>query len=133
MKVFAKKHLESSVSTLTKLLNSPKFLKCVMGFMVFTFVILLTPYMLYANPLIENPFTQGAVNLLNDFGPLIALVSVGVGVAVCGYCLLRRAACDEQDAKKWGDRGKVSVICGGAAAVVTVALPPIINHYFGIS
>ena len=106
--------------------------KLAMAFLAFGFFMAFMPHVIYANPLIENQLTQGILEFTTDVGPWLAGVSLAVGAAFCGWCLFRRSTADEADAKKWTDRAKTAVVCGGAAGVVTGVLPPLLNNYFGI-
>ena len=104
---------------------------------VFTLIALafffLVPNTVFAgNPLIDNDLTRGLLRFAADVGPWLAGTAVVLGVANCGLCLVRRANCDESDAKKWNDRIKNTLVFSGIAAVVTGVAPPILNHYFGV-
>ena len=116
--------------TIAEMLLSPKFSIALLVFGAFMAVM---PEIVHANPLMDNQITQGILSFATDVGPWLAGVSIAVGVANCGYCLFRRANCDETDTKRWNDKIKTTIICSGAAAVVTGALPPVLNHYFGVS
>jgi len=118
----------AALSTLEALLSP----KAIMMLLTFGLFMAITPIAVYANPLIDNQLTQGLLSFATDVGPWLTAVAIVVGVSHCGYCLMRRANCDESDAKKWSDKVKTTLICSGAAAVVTGALPPILTHYFGV-
>ena len=131
MKNLFNNRLSESILNFGYAITSPKVL---MGFLVFSFLMVVTPeIVLAANPLMNNQLTQGLLSFATDVGPWLSGVSVAVGVANCGICLVRRANCDESDTKKWNDRIKNTLIFSGLAAVITGAAPPILNHYFGIS
>ena len=126
----AKASAGRTLSHVAEALLSPKTLMTLLAFGAITAIM---PEMVYANPLMDNQITQGILSFATDVGPWLAGVSIAVGVANCGYCLFRRANCDETDTKRWNDKIKTTIICSGAAAVVTGALPPVLNHYFGVS
>jgi len=126
----AKSSTKHTLRHATKAFLSPKAL---MALLIVAALMIIMSETMYANPLMDNQLTQGILRFATDVGPWLAGVSIAIGVANCGYCLFRRANCDETDTKRWNDKIKTTIICSGAAAVVTGVLPPVLNHYFGIS
>jgi len=121
---------KTTLPQVAKALLSPKTL---IALLILGAAMAIMPEILYANPLMDNQITQGILSFATDVGPWLAGVSIAIGVANCGYCLFRRANCDETDTKRWNDKIKTTIICSSAAAVVTGVLPPVLNHYFGVS
>jgi len=97
-----------------------------------TFIMMLFPTTVQANPLIDNDVTQGFISFLADAQALILVVGIPTGVLAVGYCFLRKSQCDETDTKKWDTRLKTTALCSIAAVSVFGFAPTLISHYLNM-
>ncbi len=96
---------------------------------VFAYNIIFCSQSIYANPIQESVIYTGTVAMINDLSLTIMKLSVPLGVAVLGYCFLRRNGADENKVQKWEDRMKISIVSTLGALGGSVIVNLVISYY----
>lgn len=77
----------------------------------------------------DSKIATGFTNLLNDVSAWLMGISVGVGIAMLTFCMIRKGMADEQDQKKWTDKAKISVICAVGGVVAGIVITTVTSYF----
>jgi len=90
--------------------TSSAITKAILSVMVISFVATFMPEVIYANPLMDNDLTRGAVQIATDILPVTGLIGGIGGVGAAAICLAMRTAGSEEDAPRHNKRIKGCLI-----------------------
>lgn len=83
----------------------------------------------YANSVQNSKLVKGTEKLIQDVTTWLMVLSPIVGVLLIIYFFIRRAASDEMDSKKWGNRIITVIISVIGAVLASATLNLIIGYY----
>ena len=82
-----------------------------------------------AEDLTSSKIVTGTQNLLQSVNNAVLIIAPLAGIAITGYCLIRRSMADEQDHKRWQSRIMIAIVSTVGAVLASVIINLVLSYY----